>query len=129
MSERKKVVIYDGLCGLCNGTVSFLLKADKKKIFFYTPLQGEYVKTLDIDSSIDSIVFDDEGEVTMKSTAVLKIFSSLGGLWHLTKVFYILPCVVRDYLYDLVAQHRYKIFKKREQCRLPTKEEASYFLD
>ena len=129
MAKQKKVVIYDGLCGLCDSAVSFLLKVDKKNIFFYTSLQGEYVKTLDINSSIDSIVFYDEGEITTKSTDILKILSSLGGWWGLSKVCYVFPRFFRDFFYDLLAKHRYKIFKRREQCRLPTKEEATYFLN
>ncbi|NOR54734.1 MAG: DUF393 domain-containing protein, partial [Sulfurovum sp.] len=64
-----------------------------------------------------------------KSTAILKILEALGGLWKLSKVFYLIPEVLRDWCYDKVAKYRYKIFKREEQCRLPSKEEAPYFLD
>lgn len=128
MSIAKKVVIYDGMCGLCDRLVSFLLRVDRHKYLYYSSLQGEYVKTLSFDKRIDTIVFYDEGQIYMKSTAILKIFSTLGGVWHVTKVFYLLPCFVRDFLYDLLAKYRYVLFAKRKTCRLPSKEEAVYFL-
>lgn len=128
-ASKDKIVIYDGHCALCDSAVTFLLKADKEHRFYYTPLQGEYVKSLEIDKHIDSIVFYDAGRVYYKSTAVLRIASSLGGIWKLSALFYLIPEGVRDWCYDRVAKYRYKIFSRREQCRIPTKEEAPYFLD
>jgi len=126
---KDEIIIYDGLCGLCDKAVRIVLFLDKKKNFHYTSLQGEYVKTLQVDSTLDSIVFSEEGMLYYKSTAILKILQALGGLWKLSFVFYLIPKGVRDWAYDILAKYRYKIFTRREHCRLPTKEESPYFLD
>jgi len=129
MTNTRRIIIFDGICGLCNKSVNILLKLDKKKVFRYTPLQGEYVKTLELKPYIDSIVFYENGTLYYKSTAILKILRSLGGIWILTNVFYIIPRVMRDFIYDIIAKYRYKIFGKMESCRMPKKGEQSLFID
>lgn len=124
-----QVIIFDGVCGLCNKSVDILIKIDKEKIFKYTSLQGEFVKTLDHEPDIDSIIFYDYGTVYYKSTAILKIFQALGGIWKITAIFFLIPKIIRDYLYDLIAKYRYKLFEKMESCRIPQKGEQELFLD
>ena len=124
-----KVVVFDGVCALCNKGLSVLIKIDKNQILRYTSLQGEYVKTLDIEKDIDSIVFYEEGKLYYKSTAILRILRSLGGVWVLINIFYIIPAFLRDNIYDTIAKHRYKIFGKMGSCRMPNKEEAILFID
>ncbi len=75
-----QVIVFDGVCGLCNKSVDILIKMDKEKIFKYTSLQGEFVKTLDIEPDIDSIIFYEDDTLYYKSTAILKIFKSLDGM-------------------------------------------------
>jgi len=129
MTNTRKIIIFDGICGLCNKSVDILIKIDTEKIFTYTSLQGEFVKTLDIEANIDSIIFYTDGTVYYKSTAILKIFQALGGIWKITAIFYLIPKMIRDYLYDTIAKYRYKIFGKREHCRLPDADVEDLFID
>ena len=124
-----QVIIFDGVCGLCNKSVDILIKMDKEKIFKYTSLQGEFVKTLDIEPDIDSIIFYEDGTVYYKSTAILKIFQALGGIWKVSTIFFLIPSVVRDFIYDIIAKYRYKIFGKMESCRMPKESEQALFID
>lgn len=129
MQKHEKIIIFDGICGFCNKSVDILIKIDRQKRFKYTSLQGEFVKTLDIEPNIDSIIFYDDGTVYYKSTAILKIFQVLGGIWKVTAIFYLIPHVIRDFIYDVIAKYRYKIFGKRECCRMPKVGEQALFLD
>lgn len=124
-----KIIIFDGVCALCNSSVNILIKLDKQKLFQYTSLQGKFVQTLEITPNIDSIIFYDDGTLYYKSTAILKILNALGGIWIFTNVFYIIPRVIRDYIYDVIAKYRYKIFGKMDSCRVPKKEEEALFID
>lgn len=124
-----RVILFDGVCGLCNKSVDILIKMDREKRFKYTSLQGEYVKTLDIDPDIDSIILYEDDTLYYKSTAILKIFHALGGLWKITAVFFLIPSVIRDFIYDLIAKYRYKIFGKMERCRMPKEGEENLFID
>jgi len=126
---QDKVIIFDGLCGLCNKSVDILIKLDRHKMFKYTSLQGEYVKQLGIEEDLDSIVFFEEGKLYYKSTAILRILRNLGGVWVLTNVFYLIPTFLRDAIYDVIAKYRYKIFGKMESCRMPKVDEEALFID
>lgn len=105
------------------------MRLDKNKTLKYTSLQGEYVKQLDVENGIDSIIFYDEGKLYYKSTAILKILRSLGGVWILANIFYLIPAFIRDTIYDLIAKYRYKIFGKMETCRMPKAGEQELFID
>ena len=129
MKQSKKIIIFDGICGLCNKSVNILIKLDRKKQFLYTSLQDEFIKTLNIEPKIDSIIYYEDGDLFYKSTAILKILRSLGGIWVFANLFYIIPRAIRDFIYDLVAKYRYKIFGKMESCRLPKKGEEELFID
>lgn len=124
-----RIIIFDGICGLCNKSVDILMKLDTQKRFKYTSNQGEFVKTLDIEADMDSIIYYEDGIIYYKSTAILKILKELGGLWHMTTIFYIIPRVIRDFFYDVIAKYRYKIFDKRESCRMPEVGEEALFID
>ena len=125
----QSIIIFDGVCGLCNKSIDILIKLDHNKIFKYTSLQGDFVKTLDIPENLDSIVFYEDHTLYYKSTAILKILRSLGGLWVFTNVFYIIPRFIRDFIYDVIAKYRYHIFGKMESCRMPKKGEQERFID
>lgn len=125
----RRVIIFDGICGFCNKSIDTLIWLDTHKIFLYTSLQGEFVKTLDIEPGIDSIIFYDNGTLYYKSTAILKILRSLGGIWVFTNIFYLIPVKLRDFIYDVIAKYRYRIFGKMESCRMPKKEERDLFID
>lgn len=129
MHEDEKVIIFDGICGLCNKSVDILITLDTHKRFKYTSIQGEFVKTLDIEQDIDSIIFYEKRILYYKSTAILKILRSLGGVWIIINIFYIIPRVIRDFIYDVIAKYRYNIFGKMDSCRMPKKGEEALFID
>ena len=129
VEKKERMILFDGICGFCNKSVDTLIKLDEDKLFKYSSLQGEYAKTLDLPADIDSIVFYEDGKLYYKSTAILKIVRSLGGLWVFVNIFYLIPRVMRDLIYDLVAKYRYKIFGKMDACRMPKEDEQGLFLD
>ena len=129
MPVKTRIIIFDGLCYFCNKALNILIKIDKKKQFKYTSLQGEYVKKLEIKEELDSIIFYEDGILHYKSTAILKILRSLGGIWIVINIFYLIPRVLRDFIYDIIAKYRYKIFGKMDSCRMPKKGEEALFID
>jgi len=132
--DDKKLVLFDGVCNLCNNTVTYLIKRDKKDVFRFAPLQSDVgqqiIKHYNIDTSkIDSILFysKDKG-VSYKSTAALKIAASIGFPQNLMTAFYIIPPVIRNWFYDYIAKNRYKWYGKKESCMIPTPELKNKFL-
>ncbi len=123
-----KIVIYDGTCGFCSRSLRLLIRLDTHKTFRYTSLQGKFVKTLPLNTDIDSIVFYDEGTLYYKSSAILKILRSLGGFWFIVALFYGIPRFIRDAVYDLIAKYRYTFFKP-QQCHMISGQEQELFLE
>lgn len=131
---ENKVILFDGVCNLCNGAIIFILKRDKKDVFRYAPLQSEIGKKLaakhDIDlQKVDSIILIANEKAVSKSTAALRIAQQLSGAWPLLSVFLILPTFLRNWVYDFIARNRYKWFGKKDACMIPTPELKSKFLD
>ena len=135
MENTKKIILFDGVCNLCNGAVLFVIKRDKKDIFRYAALQSEIGQKLTqergIDTEkVDSIVLIEPGiAYYTKSTAALKIANHFGGLWKLLYVFNWLPEGFRNGIYDYVAANRYKWFGRKDACMIPTPELKSKFLE
>lgn len=126
------IVFFDGVCGLCNSFVDFLILADKQHRLRYAPLQGLTFDSLKIQITSpipDSVVFLNNNKFSIKSTAALKILIQLGGWYRILNVFFIVPSFIRDAVYDFVAKNRYNWFGKKETCRLPSIEERGLFLD
>jgi predicted DCC family thiol-disulfide oxidoreductase YuxK len=126
-----KVIFFDGVCGLCNGFVDFMMKIDKKNEYYFSPLQSEYASAnlpVEFTKDLKSIVYLNQGKVFTRSEAVIKILSEVGGIWKLALIGKVLPKSFSDFAYNLVAQNRYKLFGKKETCRLPTPEERSRFV-
>ena len=129
--NKNKVIFFDGVCGLCNGFVDFVIAVDKKRQFFFSPLQSEFAKNNlphDMTTDLKSVVYLTDGKRFSKSDAVLRIMNELGGLWKLTTVGRIFPEILRDKAYNLVAENRYKLFGRKETCRLPSAEERERFI-
>jgi predicted DCC family thiol-disulfide oxidoreductase YuxK len=132
--KNKKIILFDGICNLCNKSVLKVIKNDKKNTFLFAPLQSKFgqeiINYLKIDiSKIDSIILYEPGvSYDIKSTAVLKAMNDFGGLWFLTQVFFIFPEGLRNFIYDYIAKNRYKWFGKKESCILPTPELKAKFL-
>lgn len=124
--KHKKLILFDGVCNLCNDAVLKVIKYDKKNTFLFAALQSETGKKvtshLNIDTSkIDSIILYEPGvSYEIKSTAALKVMQNFGGLWQITQLAYILPESIRNYIYEYIAKNRYKWFGKKETCRIPT---------
>jgi predicted DCC family thiol-disulfide oxidoreductase YuxK len=136
ITENKKIVLFDGICNLCNGAVVYIIKRDKKDVFRFAALQSEIGQKLinerNIDTSkIDSIILIEPGiAYYTKSSAAIKIMNEFGGLWKIMNVFnYLLPTSLRDIIYDFIAKNRYKWFGKKESCMIPTQELKAKFLD
>lgn len=132
VDQKHPIIFFDGVCGLCNWSVSFILKIDKKKKIRFSPLQGSTAqKVLSEEDRLDfdSLVFYNEGVVKKYSTGVLNILKEIGGIWSVFYVFIIIPVFIRDAVYRVIAKNRYKWFGKLDTCRLPTAEERAVFLD
>lgn len=105
-----KIVFYDGECGLCQRSVSFLAKIDSRHELVFAPLNGEtYRKYFKGSSDLATVVFYKEGKIFVKSNAVIEVCSSLGGIKKLAVIFKIIPLSLRDKLYDLIAEYRRKV--------------------
>jgi predicted DCC family thiol-disulfide oxidoreductase YuxK len=119
------IILFDGVCNLCNGAVNFVIKRDPRNVFKFTPLQEKQgvllLKKHAIDAQkLDSIVLVENKKVYTKSSAALRIARKLSGLWPLFFVLLIIPSFIRDGVYDFIAKNRYKWFGKKEQCMIPT---------
>ncbi|WGK64769.1 thiol-disulfide oxidoreductase DCC family protein [Croceiramulus getboli] len=134
MSQEKKIILFDGVCNLCNGAVVFIIKRDKNNVFQFAPLQSETAQKLlsGCDDNLrqeDSIILVEGDTCSSKSTAALRIARHLSGGYPLLTGFLILPKFIRDGVYDFIAKRRYRWFGKKEACMIPTPELKSKFLD
>ncbi len=130
---EQPVILFDGVCNLCNASVDFIIKRDTEGVFQFAPNQSEAGEEIISQASLDgfeadTLVLWEDGAAYVRSTAVLRIARRLGFPWKLAYGFMIVPRSIRDFLYRLVAKNRYRVFGKRETCRLPTPEERSRFL-
>jgi predicted DCC family thiol-disulfide oxidoreductase YuxK len=124
------IVLFDGVCNLCNGAVQFILARDTEARFQFAALQSETARRLlGTDISLESMALVEAGQVFRKSAAALRIARKLRFPWPLLYVFVVVPRPARDLIYDWVARHRYSWFGKRNQCWLPTPELRGRFLD
>jgi len=127
----KKIIFFDGVCGLCNKTVNFLMSVDKRQNLRFAPLQGDTAKNhlpAEIIEDLNTLVFYEDGELTNRSTAVLRALKAIGGFCGLLYVGIIIPRPLRDWIYKIVAKNRYKWFGEHETCRMPTPEERGRLL-
>ena len=128
----RRILFFDGICGLCNWAIDFVLKRDLKGNFQFAPLQGETARSLltpeDV-SDLNSMVLWVEGRTYRKSAAAVRVLWQLGPGWQIAgTLLWLIPLPLRNLAYSLIAQNRYRIFGKKETCRLPTPEERSRFL-
>lgn len=128
------ILLYDGVCALCNGAVRFILRRDRRRTVRFAPLQGETAAGIlarhpDL-RGLDSMVWIDTGGcVRTRSDAALRIGRYLGGVWGvLAAIARIVPAALRDAVYDLVARTRYRVFGRYDACPLPPAEHRGRFL-
>ncbi len=135
ISKNKKLILFDGVCNLCNDAVLKVIKYDKKNIFLFAAIQSKtgeaMIKELGIDlSKIDSIIlYVPEEAYYIKSTAALRIAKEFSGYWKLLQICTLLPDFFNDFFYDYVAKNRYKWFGKKESCTSPTPTLKAKFLE
>ncbi|MBB6097698.1 putative DCC family thiol-disulfide oxidoreductase YuxK [Deinobacterium chartae] len=131
-SLQPGVILFDGVCNLCNGAVQFILLRDPQARFRFASLQSETGQRLraagQVPEDTDSFVLLEGGRTYLRSDAALCIARGLGGPWRLLYVLILLPRPLRDAVYCLIARNRYRIFGRREACLLPRPEWRSRFL-
>jgi predicted DCC family thiol-disulfide oxidoreductase YuxK len=130
----KPIVLFDGVCNLCNRAVQFILRHDKKKKFLFTSLQGE--KGQEIlnrfqlpPKHLNSFILLENDKIYTRSSGALHVLKGLGGGWPLLYALIIIPPFIRNAVYDWIARNRYKWFGKKEECWIPTPELKERFLN
>lgn len=135
MESGKKIILFDGVCNLCNGFIQFVIKRDKQDLFRYASLQSEIGQQLiserGIDTkTIDSVVIIEPGVAYfIKSDAALQIGRHIKGYRTISKILNLIPSGLRNIVYDIIARYRYTWFGKKDQCMIPTPELKAKFLD
>ncbi len=135
VEDEKKIILFDGVCNLCNSFVQFIIQRDKKDVFRYTSLQSnigqELIAKRNIDTEkVDSVILIEPGVAYyVKSDAALKIGKNLKGYRTLSSILELIPSGLRNIVYDLIARYRYTWFGKKDQCMIPSPELKSKFLE
>lgn len=129
-AERGPIILFDGVCNLCTGSVRFVIARDARKQFRFASLQSAVAKRLLGErDQLESVVLVDGGEVCRKSTAALRIARRLDGAWPLLAALLVIPRPLRDAVYDWIGRRRYRWFGKRDACFMPPDSLAERFLD
>ncbi len=136
MSNHHAIILFDGVCNLCNSSVQFVIKRDKKEQFRFAALQGEFGRQV-LDQyknklparTMDSFILLEKDDLYTQSTAALRVARRLPGGWRLLYAFMIVPRFIRDGVYKLIARNRYKWFGKKESCMIPSPSLKARFLD
>lgn len=131
---NEPVVLFDGVCNLCNSAVQFIIKHDKKKIFRFTSLQSEAGQKILAQynfplKELNSFILIENNKAYDRSTGALRVAKKLHGLWPLLYGFIIIPKIFRDSIYNWVGKNRYKWFGKKDECMIPTPELKARFLN
>ena len=134
LPQHKKIILFDGLCNLCDATVQFIIKRDTKDVFRFVSLQSdlgrELLQKLPIEFQlIDSVIlYESEKVFFYKSQAVFEIVKSIGGIYYCLLIFKLLPNAITNSVYDFIAKNRYRWWGKKESCLVPSKDLQSKFL-
>ncbi|RPH28434.1 MAG: thiol-disulfide oxidoreductase DCC family protein [Bacteroidales bacterium] len=128
-----KIILFDGMCNLCNFSIRFIIKRDKRKLFKFASIQSEVgqslLKQFNIQTeNADSVVYIKDDRCFARSAAVLNILKDLGSVWKTFYVFIVIPKFLRDFIYNVIAKIRYRVFGKREKCMIPTDDIRNRFL-
>ncbi len=131
--DKKIIVLFDGVCNLCNGFVNFIIKQDKKARIKFVTLQSDIAKDIlkvhQINHfELNSVIVLIDDKIYTKSSAALMILNELGGVWKIFFAFYIIPKFIRDFFYNIVAKYRYILFGKKEICIIPSQELVDRFI-
>ncbi|MEP7346631.1 MAG: DCC1-like thiol-disulfide oxidoreductase family protein [Gemmatimonadaceae bacterium] len=133
LGDGQAILLYDGVCGLCDGFVQFVLRHDKHGTLKFATLQGKYGEAARSAApelaKIDSLVLLTPSGAYVRSTAALEVLRYIGGIWATTLVLYGLPRALRDWGYDQIAARRYRMFGKYDSCPIPDASVRARFLD
>ena len=128
--NNSAIILFDGVCNLCNGVVTFIIRRDPKGYFRFASLQSEAArKILGRDAGLETILLVENEVVYSRSAAALRIAKKLSGLWPLLYVFIVVPRPIRDVVYNFIARNRYRWFGKQAACMVPTAELKRRFLE
>lgn len=132
--ENSKIVLFDGICNLCNSFVQRIIKNDSKDLFRFASLQSSFGQGFLKDYNLErqdfkTLVLLENNKYYTKSTAVLRIGKELRGIYKLSVILLWIPRPIRDFVYDIISKNRYRWFGKQESCWLPTPGLASKFID
>lgn len=127
------ILFYDGLCNFCDGTVQFVLRHDHSRKFRFCSLQSTEAEQILKDHNfgpieLDTIVLLHRGCIFTKSTAILTTLKIIGGSFSIGYGFIVIPKPIRDLAYDFISRNRYRLFGKKEACRIPTPAQRSQFM-
>ncbi|MCP4437887.1 MAG: thiol-disulfide oxidoreductase DCC family protein [Aureispira sp.] len=130
--EQHSIILFDGVCNLCNGFVQFIVKRDIKAHFKFASLQSDIGQDLltkyQLSKDLDTVVLIRNNKAYTKSGAGLRVLSKLGALWPLMIILLVVPYFIRNFVYDWVARNRYKWYGKKDQCMMPSPELKKRFL-
>lgn len=133
MKSATAIVLFDGVCNLCDQSVQFIIQRDPKQRYQFAPLQSDLAKELLQEhqlnpKDLERAVLIENGKAYTHSTASLRVVRHLSGAWPLLYVFILVPRFIRDAVYRWVARNRYRWFGKKEACAMPTAENRARFL-
>jgi predicted DCC family thiol-disulfide oxidoreductase YuxK len=129
----ERIILFDGICNLCNRSVRFIIKRDPVGNFKFSSLQSNVGKKLlekyRVRNDLNSFILLENTHVYTKSSAALRVCMRLSGFWKILIVFIIIPKPIRDFIYDFIANNRYKWFGKSDHCKIPSPDEKERFFD
>jgi len=134
LPKDKKIILFDGICNLCDTSVQYVIKHDKKDSFRFVALQSDLgqkiIKHIGIDTTkTDSVIlYEPRIAYYYKAEAAIRIAKEIGGIYSFLTIFSILPNAILNYIYDYIAKNRYKWYGKKETCLIPTEEQKTKFL-
>lgn len=132
-NHESPILLFDGVCNLCNASVQWVIRHDPKGIFKFASLQSEtgqiLLRQFNLPTdALNTVVLVEDGKAYTRSDVPLRILKKLGGIWALLHLYIYVPKFVRDAVYDFIARNRYRWFGKQESCMLPTPELKARFL-
>ncbi|MDO1500617.1 DCC1-like thiol-disulfide oxidoreductase family protein [Winogradskyella maritima] len=133
--KNKQLILFDGVCNLCNSSVTKVIKNDPNQHFLFAPLQSKVGQAIIAKYNINTeqtdsiILYSADSGIKTKSSAALHVAKKMAFPYNMAIVFFIVPPFIRNWVYDYVAKHRYKWYGKKESCMIPTPELKARFLD
>jgi predicted DCC family thiol-disulfide oxidoreductase YuxK len=130
--KEQQIILFDGVCNLCNSSVQSIIRLDKKEKFVFAAIQSKSAKEFMEQYhhiKADSVILLKNSKAYVKSTAAIEIIAAFGGARILIKLAYLIPLYIRDKIYDFIAINRYKWFGKKDKCMIPSPELKKRFLD